>query len=92
MLKNLSTALANETAQNIAACEHLINLIGLSVERSYLTGDGVLAIGVSPNLPSLKIFSLDLLALLRVTQPDFTMRMAPFQYRLYRYEWVGRII
>lgn len=83
--------IANETAQNIAACEHLKNLVGLSVERSYLTGDGVLAIGVSPNLPSLKIFSVDLRALLTAIHPDFTVRMAPFQHRLHRYEWVGRI-
>ncbi|MES2608210.1 MAG: hypothetical protein V4544_05740 [Pseudomonadota bacterium] len=81
----------DETSQKIAACEYLKNLVGLTVERSYVTENGILAFGESPNLPSLKIFSVDLTALLRITQSDFTMRMAPFQYRLHRYEWVGRI-
>ena len=80
------------TACNIATCANLKNLVGLSVERSYMTGKGVLAFGESLNLPNLKVFSVDLMTLLRVTQCDFTVRMAPFQYRLYRYEWVGRII
>lgn len=84
--------LNNDTAQKIAACEYLNNLVGLSVERSYLTGNGILAFGESPNLPSLKVCSIDLRALLTVNQLDFTARMAPFQHRLYRYEWVGSII
>jgi hypothetical protein len=74
-----------------ASCEHLRNLIGLSVERSYMTGNGVLAFGESPNLAELKVFSIDLRALLTIIPPDFTVRMIPFQNQLYRYEWVGRI-
>lgn len=82
----------NDTAQEIAACAYLENLVGLSVERSYLSGKGVLAFGESSNLPSLQIFSVDLMALLNISELDFTERMAPFQHRLYRYDWVGRLI
>ena len=80
--------LNDDIAQKVAACEHLRNLVGLSVERSHMTGNGVLAFGESPNLPNLEVFSVDLRALLPATHPDFTVRMAPFQHRLQRYEWV----
>lgn len=78
----------DDTSQKIAACQHLRNLVGLSVERSYLTGSGVLAFGKSENIPSLKVFSVDLRALLSANEPNFIEQMEAFQYRLHRYEWV----
>ena len=84
--------LDDNDAYKIAACENLKNLVGLSVERSHITGSGLLRLGESQNLPSLKIFSVDLRALLINLHIDFIVRMAPFQARLYRYEWVGFII
>lgn len=76
------------TAQKIAECPHLKNLVRLSVEKSYLTKDGVLAFGESPNLPSLKEFSGDREALKYLETIIYTKRMTPFQCRLHHCDWI----
>ncbi|MES2253250.1 MAG: hypothetical protein V4482_06175 [Pseudomonadota bacterium] len=83
--------LNDDVAHKISECENLQSLVGLSVEKSRLTEKGLLNFAESTMLPNLKVFSTDIRSLLTVRQTDFFERLALFQARLMRYEWVGSI-